>query len=92
MRVLGIVLAPVEGEVEGRLLLEAEAEAVAVGCFGEGDGMGAGVLRFTICAFCLRTSAGVRMRHDTNSPVEEAIEWVIGVGNEVCERRDLLAS
>ena len=28
----------------------------------------------TICAFCLRTSAGVRMKQETNSPVEEARE------------------
>ena len=26
----------------------------------------------TIWAFCLSTSAGVRMRHDTSSPVEDA--------------------
>ena len=37
----------------------------------------------TICAFCLRTSAGVRMRQETSSPVEEAREWVIGVGSAV---------
>lgn len=34
----------------------------------------------TICAFCLRTSAGVRMKQETSSPVEEAIECTIGVG------------
>ena len=34
----------------------------------------------TICAFCLRTSAGVRIRHETSSPVDEAREWAIGVG------------
>lgn len=39
--------------------------------------------RDTICAFCLRTSAGARIRHDTSSPAEEATEWVIGVGSAV---------
>lgn len=34
----------------------------------------------TICAFCLRTSAGVRMKHDTSSAMEEAAEWMIGRG------------
>ena len=28
----------------------------------------------TICAFCLRTSAGVRIKHDTSSPAEDATE------------------
>ena len=34
----------------------------------------------TICAFCLRTSAGVRMKQDTSSAMEEAAEWIIGMG------------
>ena len=36
--------------------------------------------RLTTCAFCLRTSAGVRMKHDTSSPIEDATEWMTGVG------------
>jgi len=39
--------------------------------------------RETICAFCLRTSAGVRIRHDTSSAIEEAAECVIGIGRGV---------
>ena len=39
--------------------------------------------RDTIWAFCLRTSTGVRIKQDTSSPVEEAIEWAIGVGKGV---------
>ena len=47
----------------------------------------------TICAFCLRTSAGVRMRQETSSPVEEARAWATGVGRGVWfSRRDLLPS
>lgn len=47
----------------------------------------------TICAFCLRTSAGVRIKHETSSPVDEAREWVMGTGRGVwSERRDLLPS
>lgn len=34
----------------------------------------------TIWAFCLSTSAGVRMKHDTSSAREEAAEWIIGRG------------
>ena len=34
----------------------------------------------TICAFCLRTSAGVRMKHETSSAMEEEAEWIRGVG------------
>ena len=34
----------------------------------------------TICAFCLSTSAGVRMKQDTSSAMEEAAEWRIGRG------------
>jgi hypothetical protein len=33
------------------------------------------------CAFCLSTSAGVRIKHETSSPVEEARELIIGVGS-----------
>lgn len=36
--------------------------------------------RTTICAFCFRTSAGVRMKQETSSPVEEAAAWRIGRG------------
>ena len=34
----------------------------------------------TICAFCLITSAGVRMAQETNSAREEAAAWITGVG------------
>lgn len=34
----------------------------------------------TICAFCLITSAGVRMAHETSSAVEEAAAWRKGSG------------
>ena len=32
------------------------------------------------CAFCLRTSAGVRMKQETASAVAEAALWRSGVG------------
>ena len=48
---------------------------------------------FTICAFCLSTSAGVRMRHETSSPVEEARECAKGRGSGVWfVRSDLVPS
>ena len=34
----------------------------------------------TIWAFCLRTSAGVRIRQETSSPIDEAAEWMTGMG------------
>ena len=34
----------------------------------------------TICAFCLMTSAGVRMAQETSSAREEAAAWITGVG------------
>lgn len=34
----------------------------------------------TICAFCFITSAGVRMAHDTNSAMDDAPAWRMGVG------------
>lgn len=34
----------------------------------------------TICAFCLITSAGVRMAQLTSSAREEAVEWIRGCG------------
>lgn len=34
----------------------------------------------TICAFCFRTSAGVRMKHETHSAAEEASPLMTGVG------------
>lgn len=37
---------------------------------------------WTICAFCFRTSAGVRIRQETISAVDEAMAWIIGVGRE----------
>ena len=55
----------------------------------------------TICAFCFKTSAGVRMKHDTSSPVEEASACMTAVGNNgvpegrqglVVWRTDLVAS
>ena len=42
----------------------------------------------TICAFCFRTSAGVRMKHDTISAVEEAMAFITGAGrSEAPEER-----
>lgn len=46
----------------------------------------------TICAFCLRTSAGVRMKQETSSAVLEAAVWAMGCGREVSARTDLTAS
>lgn len=37
--------------------------------------------RSMTCAFCFRTSAGVRIRQDTSSPLQEAIELINGVGS-----------
>ena len=34
----------------------------------------------TTCAFCLRTSAGVRMKQETSSATDEAAECINGVG------------
>lgn len=34
----------------------------------------------TICAFCLITSAGVRMAQDTSSAREEALAWTKAMG------------
>jgi hypothetical protein len=34
----------------------------------------------TIWAFCLMTSAGVRMAQETSSAIEDAAEWMIGWG------------
>ena len=34
----------------------------------------------TICAFCLITSAGVRIAHETNSAIEDAPACTMGVG------------
>lgn len=34
------------------------------------------------CAFCLSTSAGVSIRQETISAVEEAMAWAIGLGRE----------
>lgn len=47
-------------------------------------------LRETIWAFCLMTSAGVRMAQETHSAREEERAWVSGVGRG--ERRDLAVS
>lgn len=33
-----------------------------------------------ICAFCLRTSAGVRIKQDTSSASADAALWMIGCG------------
>lgn len=41
----------------------------------------------TICAFCFSTSAGVSMKHDTASAVEEAIALIIGLGRECVNGR-----
>ena len=40
-----------------------------------------------ICAFCLRTSAGVRIRQEMASAKEEAVAWRSGVGREVDTER-----
>lgn len=48
--------------------------------------------RVIICAFCFRTSAGVRIRQETSSAVLEARVWDSGVGREVLERRVLAVS
>lgn len=34
----------------------------------------------TTCAFCFRTSAGVRMKQETHSAREEEMAWTKGVG------------
>ena len=34
----------------------------------------------TICAFCLMTSAGVRMAQETSSASEGAAAWITGMG------------
>ena len=55
---------------------------------------------WTICAFCLSTSAGVRMKQETSSAVPEAAAWTSGVGSRVVPfeevfslpRADLVAS
>lgn len=63
---------------------------------------GEGGLRTTIWAFCFRTSAGVRMKQETSSAVEDARAWRMGVGIRgkveagrvglTVWRRDLVAS
>jgi hypothetical protein len=35
---------------------------------------------FTICAFCLMTSAGVRMAQETSSAREDAPAWTTAMG------------
>ena len=44
----------------------------------------------TICAFCLMTSAGVRMAQDTNSAMDEAAAWITGVGIKPSGRADVV--
>lgn len=39
-----------------------------------------GELADTICAFCLMTSAGVRMAHDTSSEMEDAPACTTAIG------------
>ena len=48
----------------------------------------------SIWAFCLRTSAGVRIRHETSSATEEERAWIMGEGRGADEalRRDFEAS
>lgn len=36
----------------------------------------------TICAFCFKVSAGVRMKQDTHSATDDAIPLTTGVGKE----------
>ena len=44
----------------------------------------------TICAFCLMTSAGVRMAQETSSAREEAAAWITGVGRRPLGREDVV--
>ena len=44
---------------------------------------------WTIWAFCLRTSAGVRIRQEISSAVEEDRELIIGVGRRGCRVDDV---
>lgn len=44
----------------------------------------------TICAFCFSTSAGVRMKQETSSAEEDAIELIMGVGREWVKGRMFL--
>ena len=44
----------------------------------EGDGVW-----LAICAFCLITSAGVRIAQETSSAVLEAREWRRGIGSDM---------
>lgn len=41
------------------------------------------VLVYT-CAFCLITSAGVKIKQETDSATQEEREWIIGVGRGDC--------
>lgn len=50
-----------------------------------------GVRDASICAFCFRTSAGVRMKHDTDSAAEDAMAWTTGVGSECVNGRRLFS-
>jgi hypothetical protein len=44
----------------------------------------------TICAFCLMTSAGVRMAQETSSAREEAAAWITGMGRRPLGREDVV--
>lgn len=53
------------------------------GTVGFPDELAAGTR--TICAFCLSTSAGVRMKQETSSAAEEATLSIIGRGTSGVE-------
>ena len=71
----------------------------ALGVEDDEDGA---VSRRTTCAFCLRTSAGVRIKHETSSATEEEMELRMGRGRRgvglfdegegMEDKRDLVAS
>ena len=44
----------------------------------------------TICAFCLMTSAGVRMAQETSSPREEAPAWTAAMGRRPLGDEDVV--
>ena len=44
----------------------------------------------TICAFCLMTSAGVKIAQETSSAMEDAPAWRIGVGIRPFGEEDVL--
>jgi hypothetical protein len=47
---------------------------------------------FTICAFCLITSAGVNMAHETSSASEDALAWTTAIGRTPLGDEDVVLS